>query len=31
MGTIHPGVAADMVALGASGEVRRTIVQGRLE
>lgn len=31
MGTIHPGAVADMVALGANGEVRRTIVQGRLE
>jgi N-acetylglucosamine-6-phosphate deacetylase len=31
MGTIHPGAAADMVALGTNGEVRRTIAQGRLE
>lgn len=31
VGTIHPGAAADMVALGANGEVRQTIVQGRVE
>lgn len=31
MGTIQPGAAADIVALGANGEVRRTIVQGRVE
>lgn len=31
MGAIHPGSAADMVALGANGEVRKTIVQGRVE
>jgi N-acetylglucosamine-6-phosphate deacetylase len=31
MGTIKPGAAADMVSLGANGEVRQTIVQGRVE
>jgi len=30
MGTLHPGAAADMVVLGANGDVRQTIVQGRL-
>lgn len=31
IGTIEPGATADMVALGANGEVRQTIVQGRVE
>jgi N-acetylglucosamine-6-phosphate deacetylase len=30
-GVIRPGAAADIVALGANGEVRQTIVHGRLE
>ena len=30
-GTIRAGAVADMVALGANGEVRQTIVQGQLE
>jgi N-acetylglucosamine-6-phosphate deacetylase len=30
-GSIRPGAVADIVALGAKGEVRQTIVQGRLE
>jgi N-acetylglucosamine-6-phosphate deacetylase len=31
MGTIHPGATADMVALSTNGDVRQTIVQGRVE